>query len=185
MSVARDSGERCHERRHARSDGHERGARRRHFATFTITVAAAASGPFPNVVTFSASGLPAATTFMFNPASVMPGSTSQTSTLTITTKARSGAAARVPLDEPSLPVGIPWMLSVALVLMCAALLRRGLRTRRLAVYLPLVLLALGLAGIVGCTNSGSSGTPAGTSQITVTATSGTAVHATMVTLTVK
>ena len=155
-------------------------------ATFTITVGPAASGPFPNAVTFSASGLPAATKATFNPTSVTPGSGSQTSTLTITTTPRSGTPAFAPPAEPSRPVAILWFLSAMLALMAVALLRRGLRMQRWAICLPIALFILALAGIEGCSNAVSGrGTPAGTSQITVIGASGTAMHTTTVTLTVK
>ncbi len=152
-------------------------------ATFTINLTTT-GGPTANAVTFSASGNPAATTVTFNPASIAAGSTTGTTTMTVATTARSAVPPQAPPTGPPRPLLVLWILAAALALMSLALLRRGLRTRRYAVYLPLALLVLGVAGIVSC-SSAPAGTPAGTSQITVTATSGTAVHTTTVTLTVN
>jgi len=107
--------------------------------------------------------------------------------MTITTTARTA----VPPQGPARPLGpqrmpvLLWTLAALLALASLGLLRQGARTRRYAVYLPLALLVLGIAGIVGCSNAKVAGTPAGTTQITVTATLGTAVHTTTVTLTVN
>jgi len=144
-------------------------------ATFTITVAAS-GGAFGNPVTLSNSTLPAASTGMFSANPVTPGSTSATSNFTVTTTARSKSAvppAGGPSNRPIPgPPGLVWLTVALLGFMSAVLARRGLRTRRYAAYLPLAVLFLSVAGILGCANAKVAGTPAGTSTITITATSG-------------
>jgi hypothetical protein len=62
-------------------------------------------------------------------------------------------------------------------------MRRGFRLQRFA-YLPLAVLLLSAAIITGCTTA-ATGTPAGNYNVKVTATSGSYVQSTTVTVTVK
>jgi hypothetical protein len=155
-------------------------------ATFTITVATQ-GGNLANNVTFSVTGLPGASTGTFNPPSL--GTSGGTSTLTISTTVRSAVP---PMQKPRPPRPNPllWLLAAVLAMMSYLLLRRGFRTRRLAVYLPLALLVLAAAFIAGCGGGGGggggqTGTPAGTYPLTVTATSGGVSHSATVTLIVN
>jgi hypothetical protein len=62
-------------------------------------------------------------------------------------------------------------------------LRRGIRMQRFA-YLPLAVLLLSAAIITGCA-TGNPGTPAGSYNVMVTATSGSLSHTTTVSVTVQ
>ena len=111
-----------------------------------------------------------------------PITTQQTVTLTISTTSRGGmppAAPRVP------PFYVFRILTVLLALLALLILRRGVRMRRLASYMPLVLVLLALAVSAGCVGGNANGTPAGTTQVTVTATAGLLSHTTTVSLTVQ
>ena len=106
--------------------------------------------------------------------------------MTVTTTVRGAVSPEGPARLPG-PRPVPmllWALAAVLALASMELLRRGVRTRRWVVYLPMALLALGLAGVLGC-GGAMAGTPAGTSTITVTATAGGVSHTTTVTLTVN
>ncbi len=158
-------------------------------ATFTINLTTQ-NGGLVNAVNFSATGLPAAAAGTFNPASIPAGSTTGSTVFTVTTTARSMVPPQL-LRPPPGPVVRLWLVTLALALASLALLRRGFRTRRLAVYLPLALLVLFAAFVVGCGGGGGTpppsgnGTPAGTYTVTVTATSSGLSHTTTVTLTVN
>jgi len=153
-------------------------------ATFTFTVTPGANG-FPNSITFTTSALPRGTMPTFNPASLpAPITTQQTVTLTISTTSRGEmppqpTAPRVP------PFYVFRVLTVLFVFLALLIMRRGLRTRRLASYMPLVLVLLALAVSAGCVGGNANGTPAATSPVTVTATAGSLSHTSTVTLTVQ
>ncbi len=157
-------------------------------ANFTITITPGTGG-FPSVVTFSQTGAPTTgTTVTFSPPSETPGNVATSTTMMITTTSRAGIT---PGPGRRLPPGpLPLMLwTIAAALLAASLLmmrknnyRRGLAWAGMAAVLVLV-----VAGIAGCNTKtvNPNGTPAGTSNITVTATSGTLSHTTVVTLTVQ
>ena len=151
-------------------------------AMFTVTP----ENGFASAVSFSCSGLPAESSCSFSPQTVTPsGGKPATTMLTITTTAPKSAAlpraGRGPQSAYALL--LPWL---ALALVGAA---RGKRTRRdLRLLGLLVLLGLVLA-LPSCGSSGSggnTGTPPGTSTVTVTAgvTGGISQTATL-TVTVK
>ncbi len=157
-------------------------------ATYTITTSAVA-GALPTPVTFAASGLPTGTAATFTPPSVTPGAST---TLTITTTARTSAT-NVPNQPfgPSAPKSFSsWMMASALALLLAGIAFANFNrklARRLIPAAALVLLIISAGYISGCASApvvNPNGTPAGTYTITVTATSGTDVHTTTVTLTV-
>ena len=152
-------------------------------ATYTINLTPGTGG-FANAITFSASGLPNASTATFNPPSVTPGSTATSTTLSIATTMHGA----VPPSNQTRPWNVPqfalWSFALASVLLGFILFGKTTRKRRLAPALFVTVALLLAIGISGCT-SAATGTPAGTSTITVTATSGTLVHTTTVTLTVQ
>jgi len=159
-------------------------------ATFTITATPAAGG-FPNSISFSASGLPAASSATFNTASVTPGAAPATTTLSIATTARGAlppASQRMPRTTPQFAV---WSFALATILFGLFLFGRNNRQRRFAPAIFIAVALLLAITIAGCGGGGTTapppptGTPAGTSTITVTATSGSVVHTTTVTLTVQ
>jgi hypothetical protein len=162
-------------------------------ANYTITVTPTANG-FANAVQFSVAGLPAAATASFNPATLTPGTSPGTTSMTVTTKSRTGAftppASRLYLPLTRLPVG--WFVLLAMFLMALATVTLRspafvrMRFGRIGVVIVLLLCTGYLAGCVKTGfPEGNQGTPAGTSTLTVTATSGSAQHTTTVTLTVQ
>jgi hypothetical protein len=166
-------------------------------AVFTITTAPL-GGNSAIAVTFTVTGLPAGAAATFNPASVTPGAST---TMTVTTTARPVGVARAPLGPigpigprgPSaFPLSFPaWLASLAIALLLAVVGFAGFgrRTlRRLAPAAALILLIVTAGYIAGCAGSvtaAPTGTPAGTYMLTVTGTSGTDVHSTIVALTVQ
>jgi hypothetical protein len=162
-------------------------------ANFALTVSSS-NGTFSNPVMFSASGMPTGANPSFAPsATITPGTTPQTVTLSITTMPHTaGSAIKLPhWPHPVWPV----LCVVGMILALAGL---GLRAigGRVQVFAPQLLLALLLvvaAGLVSCGATGygpssppqlnpATGTPAGTYPIIVTATSGGVRHSATVTL---
>ena len=161
-------------------------------APFSLTVTPSNANGFPNQVTLSASGGPAMTTITFSQNPVSVGTAGGSSTMTITTTAHSSLPGSP--KSPTMPLGLQWELNIAILLTAFAaslMLWRGHRTNRYVRYAPLAVLIACVAVAAGCSHGGgggtnpNSGTPAGTSQITITATSGSAVQTTHVTLTVN
>jgi hypothetical protein len=146
--------------------------------TGTTTLSVTPSGGFVQPVTFACSGLPSEATCTFAPATVTPGASAVTTTLTISTTAAQASVLRS---------GVTGLLALGSVLL---LVMPG--TRRLARWSRwfglAVVLSLGGAfmgcgggnsgsGTSGSSGSGGSttsnpGTPSGTSTVTITATSG-------------
>jgi len=152
-------------------------------ATFNITINPV--GDLASTVGFSCSGLPAAASCSFSPATLTPGINPVSTTLTLTTTAPS--AARVfPLRDPG---PLLWVFTSAGFF--SALLLFLLRGRRAARRVALIWAAIVFAFLLGScggsgggtTGGGSNGTPPGTSSVTVTATSATS-HTTALTITV-
>jgi uncharacterized repeat protein (TIGR01451 family) len=157
-------------------------------AAFTIT-ATPGPGGFPSAITFSAAGLPSASSATFTPPSVTPGASAGTTVLSITTTARGA----LPPDHNA-PRTIPqfawWSFALATILLGLILFGGSGQRRRLTPATFAAVAILLVIGIAGCGGGGGttpppSGTPAGTSTITVTATSGSIVHTTNVTLIVQ
>ncbi|MBP7705769.1 MAG: C1 family peptidase [Candidatus Aminicenantes bacterium] len=148
--------------------------------TFTVQLAPR-YGSFDASVALRAVGLPRGASASFSPASVTPGSGGATATMTVATTARkssgAGTAARPAALPP--PGGLLPPLALAALL---ALLAVRTATRpgfpRLAARLAAAgLLAVLIVAAAGCSaggggGGGDTGTPAGTYEITVEATSG-------------
>jgi hypothetical protein len=167
-------------------------------ANFALNVASV-DGTFSNPVTFGISPLtplPADATVSFAPsATITPGTTPQTVTLSITTMPHTAASV---IHFPRGPLsGLPLLclLGMGFALVGFWVRASDGRMQRLAPQLLLVLLLVSAAGLVACGAVGAgpssppqlnpaTGTPAGTYPITVTATSGGVSHSTTVTLTV-
>jgi hypothetical protein len=139
---------------------------------------------FSGTVTFACSGLPASASCTFSPQSVaVSGSTAASTTMTVITQSASGQnMGRL------LPLGIGGGGSLALAFLIFVPVRR----RRTCMHWMCVgFLALAVAmGFVGCTTAssggtGGTGTPAGTYNFTVTATSETTQGTAAYTLTVN
>jgi len=149
-------------------------------AQFTIEVLGQPG--FSAAVTFScSSGVPQGVACSFNPASVNPGGSAATSTLTIKTTARNSAA----LSQSSTVVFAWLLLPLALIV--------GPRKRRSPrwTWLPIIGLLLVVIGtVVACgggsaTTSNPNGTPAGTYTIMITGTSGSISRTQNITLVVN
>jgi fimbrial isopeptide formation D2 family protein len=149
-----------------------------HGNTATLGINVDAPDPTLGVITFSCSGLPAASTCGFNPASidpaVTPGPTAMTvsifttrGTASLSAPARPGAAVRNPLYAMlAFPVfGI-------MVVGVGGQRRKRVKLRSMLIMLGLVLLlAIAGCGVAPPAPPPTPGTPAGTFAVTVTATS--------------
>jgi hypothetical protein len=148
-------------------------------ATFNITVNPV--GDFSSTVGFSCSGLPAASSCTFSPASITPNGGVASTTLTVTTTAPQSAVVPVARLRPGAFV---WSAGIVFGLLLAGNLRsKSMRGRRVLAALPLLLFVASCGGGGTPVKNPIIGTPAGTSTITVTATSGT-THTAPLTLTV-
>jgi hypothetical protein len=156
-------------------------------ATFTIVVNP--NGVVTSPITFSATGLPPGATSTFSPATLIPGSSATSTTLTIQTAAQTAAANQHRKSGSEVP-----LLAFATGLLMLPLFRIRAVRRRLgrlsdgfAVLLFLAFSLGALVGISGCGGGGGSMTSKESQvyTIAVTATSGSLVQTTNVTLTVQ
>jgi len=156
-------------------------------ATYNLD-AAPLGGNFPNSVTFSCTGLPARSTCSFNPAQVTSGSGDTAIILTIATNAPIPVAAtlRESLKLAACALWLPGLLIIG------GLKHRLPKNRRYFLFLPLILLTVGIlqacgggGGGAGSGGAGQPGTPQGNYTITVTANSGSLVHTVSAALTVQ
>jgi hypothetical protein len=145
------------------------------------------SGNFSGTVSLSCSGLPAGASCSFSPASVMLGTAAATSTLSITTTARSAMnSSRLPFN-PLIPEGL--LLAGVFVPFTVHRRRRSAHLRQHGLLTLLFISAVLVAGCGGgSTSSGTSnnggggtvggvtGTPAGSYTVTITASGGSLTH---------
>ena len=161
-------------------------------AMIQITAMPTANG-FPNSISFSVSGLPAGATASFKPVMLTPNGSATPTTLTITdgTSAVSRRAAAGTVDT-NVRDGMP--LRLLLLLWIAAIvgwLYLRLQSRAIPImkrYSALALFALVLLTgsiLSGCALGGTHSPSTSTSQLTVTATSGTLTQMFGITLNVK
>jgi hypothetical protein len=157
-------------------------------AALPITVTPNNANGFANAITFSVSGLPPSATAAFNPPSLTPGNNSVSTTLTITTPARSemvrvGPSSRHPIAPLTwLPV---WALIAIAALFSLAQRKRSL-VPATATGLALIAVAL-LVGCAGGTATSKSPPPPSAQAYTliVTAQSGSDIKTASVTLTIQ
>jgi uncharacterized protein (TIGR03118 family) len=164
-------------------------------ASSNFTINTSPMNGFNSAVSLSCSGLPTGAKCMFSTQSYTPGG-STTPMLTITTTARSAMMGAVPSGK----LGRRWPTLQLRMLLAAGFVgfllvglhfgRRRLRFFSKALVraggLAVILLAVfAVAGCGGGKAGASTGTPAGTSMIAVTATSGTLSHSATIALTVK
>ena len=145
-------------------------------STSTVT-ATAANGSFDSAVDLSISGLPAGVTGSFSPASITPGGSSASSTLTISASENAALSngRYWPLATPALAV---------LVLLPLRRLRKVWARRFLMLVVGCVSL-FSLAALSGCGGGFAMGPSQSTYTVTVTGTSGAHIHSTTVRLTVQ
>ncbi|MBZ5704476.1 MAG: S8 family serine peptidase [Acidobacteriia bacterium] len=146
---------------------------------FTITP----SSSFDVPITFTCSGLPAHSSCSFSPASVTPGSSMADVAVTIDTT----APMRAQLGQRNAPIYALWLPFGGLGLITMAGVGTRKRSRKVLIALALLLLIPTLLAIVSCGSSARlvNGTPPGTYNVTVTSTSGAAVHNSSLSLTVQ
>jgi hypothetical protein len=163
-------------------------------ATFGLMVAPS-NGTLEGTVMFTVSGLPVGASPTFSPASLPAGSTSTNVVLSISTTPHSALAITTfpPRAWPHIPFQSAAEFMIGLMLLGLRLTAAG-RSRRFApqfLILWLLLLAAGLTACGGGSGASSveqldttTGTPAGTYPLTVTATSGNVSLSTSMVLTV-
>jgi hypothetical protein len=154
-------------------------------ATYTLTVTS--QGGFANLVALSCSGLPLLSSCSFAPPNVTPSGSAVTTTLTITTTAHTSKTAM--LLFPSGGAGPAFAALTGFGVLGMVMVGGTGPSKRLRRYSLKLFIVLGIVvTIVGCgstsTPNPATGTPAGTSNVVVTTTSGTLTHATSVTLVV-
>ena len=129
---------------------------------------------FQAAVTFSCSGLPKGASCVFTPSSVTPNGTYPVTTvLAITSTGTAAALKRGP--SPFLPGAIAF----------AACIIGWRKRRRLSFLAVLFVSTLSLTLLSGCSGTTQSSPSATTTQVTITATSGTLVQTGTLTLTVE
>jgi hypothetical protein len=151
-------------------------------ATFAISVIP--MNGVVSTVTFACSGLPAASSCTFSPASVTPNGSPVSTTLTISTTAAASAA--VPIAGLRPWTFSSWSLGIVFGFFVVGIGNRGKNARRCSAVFGVIALAflvVSCGGGNGGQPSSSSGTPPGTSSVTVTATSG-ASHSSVLSITV-
>jgi hypothetical protein len=144
-------------------------------ASFTITIDPA--NGLSSVINFACTGLPAASTCTFSPASLALNGTITSTTLTITTTAAQSAVVHAAQLRPGIFAWSTASFGVLGLLWIAGGVAAGKKSRRRWLLLPILVLPL-LSTSCGGGNPPplpptNSGTPAGTSTVTVTATSAT------------
>jgi Bacterial Ig-like domain (group 3) len=135
-------------------------------------------GSFTNVVTMSATGLPAGDTATFNPPTVTPGAAGATTVLTL---AFPASAQFVPEPGKNQPLAL---FGFALAGICLFMRKRKQLVKSWGMALACAALVCGMLALPGCGTTGS-GTKSQTIVVTVTGTSGLVHESTTVTLILK
>jgi len=155
----------------------------------TTSVAVFNSSSFSGTITLACSGLPSESTSSFSPTSLKPTGAAATTAVTVTVNTTAPTTA-ARLQHPSHRVS-SWMLAVAMLFSIVFLADKKTMMRGMS----LLLLAAATMTTVSCGGGSKSstppppppnpGTPAGTYNVVVTATSGSSVSATGFTLVVQ
>jgi hypothetical protein len=145
-------------------------------ATIQITATPTANG-FPNAISFSVSGLPAGSTASFNPAMLTPNGNVTPTTLTITDGGSAVSRGGASIDVHGTRLMPPLLAMWTTTLLGWLYLRRQVRAiphmKRIASLGLVVLMFLTGSVLSGCALSVNGSPSTSTSQLTVTATSGT------------
>jgi hypothetical protein len=145
--------------------------------TGTATISLTPVGGFSAPVQFSCSGLPQFATCTFSPASITPGAAVASTTMTIATNVQTA--------ELLWPGGLSY--AVVLLLGLGGIHRFRGRIRRMSVPFCMLLIGATVVWAVGC-GGGHSGmshvTPAGTSTVVVSASSGSNIQKVSLTVTI-
>ena len=152
--------------------------------TFTLKVTP--QGSFTSPISFSCSGLPAQANCRFNPATVTPDASTVTSTVTITTTARTASLVPAPFGRRSSPVYAMWLMLPAMLLGTGMAAPK--RRKLLSCFLVFLLVSgclLQVACGTASNSGGGGGTPAGSYTITITGAAASTQHTAAVTLTVQ
>jgi N-acetylneuraminic acid mutarotase len=143
----------------------------------TTSITITPSNGFNAAVSFACSGLPAGATCSFSPKTVTPSTSPISTTVTISTSAAAAvhASNRLPAYSP-----------IVFSLVFGSFLWRRKKLRRLLV-LVLAAIAVGTLGLGGCSGGSAGGSSGGsqpvTSNVTVTASSGSLQHSTALSVT--
>ncbi len=152
-------------------------------ATYTVILSPTSAAGYNTAITVSASGAPSATGTTFGSASITPGLTPVSTSLTLSTTQRAVPVANATRHGRTFYAF--WVFLPGLALFGAGKKRR----RRMLCALSLLALFAVMLLQPACKGSTQttlvSGTPAGTFPITITATSGSVTHSTTVNLTVN
>ena len=151
-------------------------------ATFTVTPV----NGFNSQVSFACSGLPSEAACNFSQASVTPNGSPISSTLTVTTTAKSAAMLPMPSSQPA---SYAFVFPVLAMLLGIATRRR--REQRTLRFLSLLLLMVAASALVSCNGGskvvGNPGTPIGTTSVSVSASTsgaGSISHSATLTITI-
>jgi hypothetical protein len=158
-----------------------------HPAMIQITATPTANG-FPNSISFSVSGLPAGSTASFSPATLTPNGNATPTTLTITdgTSAVSGRStgANPPGEAPIQLLLAMWVAAIVGGFSLRLQARAIPIVKRYAALALFALILLTGSVLSGCALNVTNSPSPSTSQLTVTATSGTLTQMFGITLTV-
>src|SRR5579864_1816302 len=155
-------------------------------ASFTITVTP--QGSFPDSITLTCAGLPTQTNCLFSPAALIPNANTVSTTLTISTAARSALASSEQGRRLN-PLYAVWLIIPSLLLGGIAPRRKRMMACVLACAVAGGCFFLASCGGAntggGGGGKGTGGTPAGTYSVNVTGAGASAQHTTTLTLTVQ
>ena len=156
-------------------------------AMIQITATPTANG-FTNSISFSVSGLPAGSTASFNPAMLTPNGNATPTTLTITDGASAVSRRSATIDVPGARLLQPLLALWITALLGWLYLRVQVRAiplmKRYGALALFTLILLTGSALCGCALSVNSSPNTSTSQLTVTATSGTLTQTFGITLNV-